>query len=112
MEFQIKQQFGPGVYSVLISETGVRGLQNFKDVDIPWNVTYMGWMDREPTIDEVRNSYGPGSYFILKSCQVRGWHVPSLYQEYSKTTYEFLQDGAPVMKNILIIFRVDDMPWL
>lgn len=111
-EYLIQQQFGPGVYTILISESGVRGLSKFKDVSIPWDIEYVAWMDGSPTIGDVQERYGPGSYFILNSCNVRGWHVPPLYQEYSKTTYEFLQDGAPVMKNISIIFRVRGMPWL
>jgi hypothetical protein len=111
-EWQIKNDFGPGEYSILISREGVIGVRKFDDISIPWDITYVGWVDGQPTIEYLQQHYGPGSYFVLKSCQVNPLHVPNIGQEYSKITYDMLQDGAPVMRNISIIFRVEGMPWL
>jgi hypothetical protein len=108
-DYDLESRFGSGEYAILIAQEGIIGLRKVRDVSVPWNVEFLDWVDRELTRDEIMRTYGEGNYFVLKSCQ------PVPYQIFPKglphdLTWQHLQDGASVMRNISIIFRVK-MPW-
>jgi hypothetical protein len=110
MDYDIKSKFGSGEYEILIAQEGVIGLQRLKSVSIPWEIEIVGSLFGVPTVDYIRDNYGEGNYYILKSCQ------PNPIQIYPEgqprdTTWQNLQDGAGVMRNLSIIAKVK-MPWV
>ena len=108
-EYELKDRFGSGDYSILMAQEGIIGLKKVKDVSVPWDIQYLEWVDGEPTRDYIMRKWGVGNYFVLKSCK------PAPHQIFPQgvphdVTWQNLQDGASVMRNISIIFRVN-MPW-
>jgi len=106
----IEQYFGPGEYTILFAQEGVVGLQKFRDVSIQWKVDVLGWFPVEPTLDEIRNRWGVGNYFVLSNCHSKPVQIFPEGQPHD-LTWQNLQEGAGVMRNIWIVFRVT-MPWL
>jgi hypothetical protein len=107
---QIELSFGPGDYEILIAREGIVGLMKVKNVSITWKIDYVGWVYGEPTFDYIRENFGVGNYFVLKSCDVTPFQVFPTDQPHD-FAWQHLQDGASVMKNISIIFKIE-MPWV
>ena len=109
-DYDLKFSFGPGEYVVLMAQEGIIGLSKVRDVNVPWEIKYLGEVEGEPTIAYVREKYGTGNYFILKSCKPIPVQVYPEGQPHD-VTWQNLQDGASVMKKISIIYKVE-MPWV
>ena len=109
-DYDIEFQFGPGEYSLLVAEEGQRGLRKLRDVSISWKIEYLGWKNGRWNGDEIEMMFGAGNYFELIGGQVNVWQrYPP--EKLPKMTWEFLQDGAPVMKNVSVLFKVE-LPWI
>ncbi|MCL5067148.1 MAG: hypothetical protein M1368_02190 [Thaumarchaeota archaeon] len=109
-DYAIEQQYGPGEYSILVAQEGIVGLQKLRDVSIQWKVDYVAWSSTKPTLDEIREKYGVGNYFVLSNCQSTPFQVFPEGQPHDMS-WKHLQEGASVMRNVWVIFRVN-MPWL
>lgn len=107
---QVKSDFGPGDYTVLMAKEGIVGLSKVRDITIPWEIEYVEWVGGTPTTEYVRDKHGDGNYFILTSCKIAPQQIFPIGQPHD-VTWQHLQDGANVMKRISIIFRVK-MPWI
>ena len=94
----------------MIAEEGIIGLRKVKDVSVAWDIQYLGWIYGEPTTDYIREKFGTGNYFVLKSCQIAPFQIYPEGQPHD-VTWQNLQDGASVMRTVSIIFRVE-MPWV
>jgi hypothetical protein len=109
-DYELSSRFGAGEYAILIAEEGIIGLRKVKDVSIPWDIHYLEWIYGEPTMEYIRDKWGTGNYFVLKSCQPVPYQIFPEGQPHD-VTWQNLQDGAGVLRTVSIIFRVE-MPWV
>ena len=109
-DYDVKSRFGAGEYEILIAQEGVIGLQRVKTITIPWKIEIKGFLYGEPTVEYIRDNYGVGNYFILKSCQAAPIQVYPEGQP-SDIAWQNLQDGIGVMRTISVIVKVE-MPWV
>jgi hypothetical protein len=109
-DYDLRFSFGAGEYEILMAQEGVIGLRKVRDVSVPWEIHYLEEIEGEPTTEYIKDKYGIGNYFVLKSCQPVPIQIFPDGQAHD-ITWQNLQDGASVMRRISIIYRVE-MPWV
>jgi len=108
-DYDIRSRFGPGEYQILMAQEGIIGLRKVRDVSIPWNIEFLEFVWGEPTVEYIREKYGTGNYYVLRSCHPVPFQIFPDGQPHD-LAWQNLQDGASVMKTVSMIFRVE-IPW-
>lgn len=106
---QIKWNYGPGEYNIMVAEEGIRGLQNYASYTIPYSIEYVGWTPDRPNAEYIYQQYGQGNYFVMgKAMDIKPVIVPTAEDEMVK---DLMMQGVNVMRGVYVIFRLTGVPY-
>lgn len=106
----IARRYGPGTYEIYRAEDGVVGQSKVAEINVSWQLDYVEVLNGQPTLEYIREKHGVGNYMVVTGGKATPFQV---FPEGSAhdATWEMLQDGAPVITQSSIVFRVS-MPWV
>lgn len=106
----VERKYGPGEYEILMAQEGIIGLRHHDNFTIPWNIDFVEWVEGRPTAEYVKSRHGDGYYFIIGNTIVVDPVIASTGGNGLQYTKELMSQGAAVMRNIYLVFRIR-LPW-
>lgn len=107
----IEITYGPGEYSIMVAEEGVRGLQGYANYSIPYSIEIKGWSSDKPTIEYVQQKYGEGNYFIAGNAS----DIEPMIITYDGKKDEMVEDlmaqGIASMRKVYVIIKLTGIPY-
>lgn len=110
----LKNRYGPGHYSILVAQEGVRGLSPLKGHEttfsIGWENKYLDWLDHKPTWEELVEKYGVGDYIVAKLTDVEPFGFEREKMD-SNVIRDILEQGASAARGGYVVFKLKDIPY-
>ena len=108
----IAQRYGPGEYSIMVAEEGIRGLQSYASYTIPFSIEYVGWTPDKPDLEYIRSRYGEGNYFVIgRAIEVESYVVYTNGGKSDEMVQDLMTRGAQAMRSVYVIFRMTGLPY-
>lgn len=107
----IETTYGPGEYSVMVAEEGVRGLQGYANYSIPYSIEIVGWSSDKPTVEYVQQKYGEGNYFIAGNATDIKPMIISRDEKKDEMVEDLMWQGIQVMRRVYVIIKLTGLPY-
>ena len=108
-ENYLRNNYGIGVYNVLMAIEGSRGLTNYGSFTVVPHVEFLGYDTKFPTTEEIKQEFGTGNYLVAKISNAKSYQVycGDMPTESDIEMFDKLQGYAPALRGYAI-FRVNE----